>query len=90
VSVRLLIGKINTGVEMGDVFYTDQFKSHKLARFYGKDQMVHRANKFNKGTYHINGLEGFWSYTEESFLKYHGLIKSFLSLLERNDIHLQL
>ena len=38
--------------------------------------MIDHGDRFKQGRNHINGLEGFWSYAKERFLKYHGVSKN--------------
>jgi len=59
----------------GSVFYTDDFKSYKDLKHYGKHSRVKHSKTFGKGKNHINGIEGFWSYAKERFHKYHGINK---------------
>ena len=54
----------------------DQFKSYKSLKFYRKHLIVDHQNMFAHGKNHINGLEGFWSYSKERLLKYHGVSKN--------------
>ena len=76
VSAKSLMGEIKQRAVKGSVFYTDKFKSYKSLQFYGKHQMIDHGDRFKQGRNHINGLEGFWSYAKERFLKYHGVSKN--------------
>lgn len=64
--------------EKGSVFYTDKFKSYHDLKLFG------RHIKINKQKYlvhpqnhrtHINGVESFWAFAKERFMKYHGIKK---------------
>jgi len=70
VSADSLMGAIKRYSVKGSVFYTDQFKSYKSLKFYGKHYTVDHAIRFKRGKRHINGLERFWSFAKERFLKY--------------------
>ena len=80
VSADSLMGAIKRYSVKGSVFYTDQFKSYKSLKFYGKHYTVDHAKSFKRGKRHINGLEGFWSFSKERFLKYHGVSKNHFNL----------
>ena len=75
-----LMGAIKRYSVKGSVFYTDQFKSYKSLKFYGKHYTVDHAKRFKLGERHINGLEGFWSFAKERFQKYHGVSKNHFKL----------
>jgi len=76
VSAQTLLEAIKKHAEKGSVFYTDKFKSYKSLKFYGKHLMVDHGKEFGKARRNINGLEGFWSFAKERFLKYHGVSKN--------------
>ena len=75
VSAETLMNEIRAHSEKGSVFYTDCFRSYKSLKFYGKHTTIDHGSIFVKGRGHINGLEGFWSFAKERFLKYHGVGK---------------
>jgi transposase len=75
VAAETLMNEIRGHSEKGSVFYTDRFRSYKSLKFYGKHTTIDHGNIFVKGRGHINGLEGFWSFAKERFLKYHGVSK---------------
>ncbi len=83
VTAETLMDKIKKHSLKGSVFYTDQFRSYKSLKFYGKHIKVDHGKTFVKGKRHINGLEGFWSFAKERLLKYHGVSqKHFLLYLK--------
>ncbi len=85
-SAETLMGEIKKHAEKGSVFYTDKFKSYKSLTFYGKHITVDHGSYFANGRRHINGLEGFWSFAKERFLKYHGVSKKhFLTYLKEME-----
>ena len=75
VSAETLFNHIKKTTRKGSVFYTDDFKSYKDLKQYGKHSRVKHSKTFGKGHNHINGIEGFWSYAKERFHKYHGIKK---------------
>ena len=75
VSAETLFNHIKKTTRKGSVFYTDDFKSYKDLKQYGKHSRVKHSKTFGKGHNHINGIEGFWSYAKERFHKYHGINK---------------
>ena len=76
VSAKTLFEHIKKKTRKGSVFYTDDFKSYKDLRQYGKHNKIKHSKAFGRGHNHINGIEGFWSYAKERFQKYHGIEKS--------------
>lgn len=76
VSAETLMKEIKEHSSKGSVFYTDAFRSYKSLKFYGKHIKVDHDHTFVKGHMHINGLEGFWSFAKQRFLKYHGVSRN--------------
>jgi transposase len=77
VKAETLMHEVQQHAEKGSVFYTDQFKSYKSLKFFGKHKTIDHGIQYAKGRNHINGLEGFWSFAKERFLKYHGIDKQY-------------
>lgn len=75
VSAETLFKHIKEKTKKGSVFYTDDFKSYKDLKQYGKHNRIKHSKIFGKGHNHINGIEGFWSFAKERFHKYHGISK---------------
>ena len=73
VSAKTLFEHIKKKTLKGSVFYTDDFKSYKDLKQYGKHNRVKHSKTFGRGHNHINGIEGFWSFAKERFHKYHGI-----------------
>lgn len=74
-----LLKEIQEKTEKGSVFYTDKF------RIYHDLKLFSRPIKINKQKYlvhpknyraHINGVENFWAFAKERFMKYHGIKKN--------------
>jgi transposase len=80
VSAETLMKEIREHASKGSVFYTDQFKSYKSLKQYGRHYEVDHNQKFTLGHNHINGLEGFWSFAKERLLKYHGVSNRYFPL----------
>lgn len=76
VSAETLFEHVKKKTRKGSVFYTDDFKSYKDLKQYGKHNKVKHSKTFGRGHCHINGIEGFWSYAKERFHKYHGISRS--------------
>lgn len=68
-----LMGKIKAYAVKGAVFYTDEFTSYSDLQSFGKHLPVNHQKNFAHGSCHINGIEGFWSYAKQLFLKCHGV-----------------
>lgn len=75
VSAETLFNEIKEKTKKGSVFYTDDFRSYKDLKQYGKHNRIKHIKSFGKGHNHINGIEGFWSFAKERFHKYHGINK---------------
>jgi transposase len=75
VSAETLFTEIKEKTKKGSVFYTDDFRSYKDLKQYGKHNRIKHKKTFGKGHNHINGIEGFWSFAKERFHKYHGINK---------------
>jgi transposase len=73
VSAKTLFEHIQKKTRKGSVFYTDDFKSYKDLKQYGKHNRIKHSKTFGRDHNHINGIEGFWSYAKERFHKYHGI-----------------
>ena len=57
VTAETLMNEIKSNSEKGSVFYTDQFRSYKSLKFYGKHLTIDHNKYFKNGRRHINGLE---------------------------------
>lgn len=73
VRAETLMEEIESKSVKGSVFYTDDFKSYKSLKQFGKHHIINKQYSYAKGRTHINGIEGFWSYAKERFHKYHGI-----------------
>jgi transposase len=77
VSKETLMKEIEDKTLKGSVFYTDGWKSYNSLHQFGKHNVIkHHKDEFAKARNHINGIEGFWSFSKERFHKYHGIKKN--------------
>lgn len=62
----------------GSVYYTDTFTSYNSLKQYGKHLKVNheKALVTRRNHHHINGIEGFWSYSKHKLYNYRGVSKS--------------
>jgi transposase len=61
------------------VYYTDKFKSYNLLSRYAKHYKINHTKEFRKEKEkhnHINGIEGFLSYSKKFLIKYNGVSKN--------------
>ena len=81
VSAETLLGLTVKKVRRGSVVYTDKFKSYDSLMFCGYRHLnVDHQKRFSSGKVYINGLEGFWSWAKERFIKHHGVSKKYFPL----------
>jgi len=74
VSAQTLLKLTVKKVRRGSVVYTDRFKSYDSLMFCGYRHLkVDHHKYFSSGRVYINGLEGFWSWAKERFMKHHGV-----------------
>ena len=73
VKAKTLMAKITKKTKKGSVFFTDQFRSYKSLILYGKHEKIDHSKTLVEYNKHINGIEGFWSFAKERFMKYHGI-----------------
>lgn len=76
VSADTLMSEIKNKALKGSVFYSDGWKSYADLQQYGKHNIINKDEGYVKGSTHINGIEGFWSFAKERFHKYHGINKT--------------
>lgn len=81
VTAETLLGLTIKKVRRGSVVYTDKFKSYDSLMFCGYRHLnVDHQKRFSSGKVYINGLEGFWSWAKERFIKHHGVSKEHFPL----------
>lgn len=73
-----LMEVIRTKTRKGSVYYTDTFKSYNSLKQYGKHYTVNHSKTLvnRRNHHHINGIEGFWSYTKHKLYNYRGVSKA--------------
>lgn len=70
VTAHTLLGLTVKKVRRGSVVYTDKFKRYDSLMFCGHRHLsVDHQKRFSSGKVYINGLEGFWSWAKERFIK---------------------
>lgn len=76
VTAKTLIDLTVKTVRRGSIIYTDKFKSYDSLMCCGYRHLkVDHGKCFTSGKVYINGLEGFWSWAKERFIKHHGVSK---------------
>lgn len=81
VSAATLLKLTVKKVRRGSVVYTDKFRSYDSLMFCGYRHLkVDHEKYFSSGKVYINGLEGFWSWAKERFIKHHGVSKTYFPL----------
>ena len=76
VTAETLLGLTVKKVRRGSIVYTDKFRSYDSLMFCGYRHLkVDHGKYFSSGKVTINGLEGFWSWAKERFIKHHGVSK---------------
>jgi transposase len=69
---------LNLGVKTvrrGSIVYTDRWGRYDALMFCGDRHFTDYRRRFNRGDVHINGVDGFWSYSKERMNKFHGVSK---------------
>ncbi len=81
VTAETLLGLTVKKVRRGSIVYTDKFRSYDSLMFCGYRHLkVDHGKHFSSGKVYINGLEGFWSWAKERFIKHHGVSKKYFPL----------
>ena len=63
-------------VRRDSVVYTYRLRSYNTLMFCGYRHLrVNHGKRFVTDKVYINGLEGFWSYTKQRLIKFHGVSK---------------
>lgn len=78
---EILLGLTVKKVRRGSVVYTNKFKSYDSLMFCEYRHMnVDHQKRFSSGKVYINGLEAFWGWDKERFIKHHGVSKEHFPL----------
>jgi len=68
-----LIPLIKQYTKKGSFYYSDDHTAYAMLNMIGKHQIVaHGREEYVREDSHVNGLEGFWSYTKTWFYHYRG------------------
>jgi len=74
VTAETLMKETVKKVRRGSIVYTDKLKGYDSLMFSGyKHLNIDHRYKFKEGKVFINGVEGFWSFSKERLIKYHGI-----------------
>lgn len=77
VTAPTLMSVIRAKTRKGSVYYTDSFKSYNSLHQFGKHMQVNHSKTYvTKRHNHINGIEGFWSYSKHKLYNYRGVSKA--------------
>lgn len=76
-TAETLMRIIREKTRKGSVYHTDHFKSYNSLHQFGKHLKVnHSKSMVSAHHHHINGIEGFWSYTKHKLYNYRGVSKA--------------
>ena len=74
VTAQTLLDLTIKTVRRGSIVYTDKFRSYDSLMFCGYRYIkVDHQKYFASGKVYINGVEGFWSFSKERLIKFHGI-----------------
>lgn len=73
VSAETLIEEIKKYADKGYILSADKFKSYKSLKCYCNHVTARHRKRFGNNRRHASHLEGFWSFSKERLLKYHGI-----------------
>ena len=75
-----IIRLVTTHTKPGSLYYTDDWHAYASLAVRGDHIVIRKEKGKPKGREHINGIEGFWSYTKHWLHPYRGVPKKFLHL----------
>jgi len=76
VDAATLMEIIRNKTRKGSVYFTDSFKSYNSLHRFGKHYRVNHDKVFATRRAHINGIEGFWSFTKHRMYNYRGVSRA--------------
>lgn len=76
VDAATLMEIIRRKTRKGSVYFTDSFRSYNSLHRFGKHYRVNHGKTFATRRAHINGIEGFWSFTKHKLYNYRGVSRS--------------
>ena len=75
-----VIELVVTHTKPGSLYYTDEWQAYASLSVRGDHIVIRKEKGKPKGRDHINGIEGFWSYTKHWLHPYRGVPKKFLHM----------
>jgi transposase len=76
-----LIPLIKQHTKKGSLYYSDDHTAYAILNMMGKHQVVsHGREEYVREDTHINGIEGFWSYSKTWLYHYRGVPKQYFHL----------
>ena len=75
-----LVPLIQRHTKAGSLYYTDDWHAYGSLRLRGNHVIIRKEEGRPKGRDHINGIEGFWSYTKHWLYHYRGIHKKFFPI----------
>lgn len=76
-----LMPLIERHTKKGSLYYTDEHTAYASLRMRGKHQVIsHGMEEYVREDAHINGIEGFWSYSKTWLYHYRGVPKQYFHL----------
>jgi transposase len=76
VDAATLMEIIRNKTRKGSVYFTDSFKSYNSLHRFGKHYRVNHDKAFATCRAHLNGIEGFWSFTKHRMYNYRGVSRA--------------
>ncbi len=73
--IETIIPLIRQHTEPGSLYYTDNWHAYGSLRLRGNHVIIRKEDGRPKGRDHIDGIEGFWSYTKHWLYQYRGIHK---------------
>lgn len=81
ITAEQLMEAVISKTRKGSIYYTDTFTSYNSLHKFGKHFKVNYDKVLvSRSRYHINGIEGFWSYAKHKLYNYHGVSRANFAL----------
>jgi len=77
---KAIIDLVKTHTKPGSLYYTDDWKAYASLAVRGEHIVIRKEKGKPKGRNHINGIEGFWSYTKHWLHPYRGVPRKLLHI----------
>lgn len=76
-----LMPLIERHTKKGSLYYTDDYTAYASLRMRGRHQVIaHGLEEYVRDDTHINGIEGFWSYSKTWLYHYRGVPKQYFHM----------